>query len=752
VGREREIGEIRDLLEREGCRLVTLTGPGGIGKTRIAFEAGRQLLDQFEGRVRVVLLDTLDDHRLVRSRIGQALDLPEVSDSAGGDPLLDALSNGRWLLILDNFERLGAAAPEIARLLASIDELQLLITSRNRLHIQGEHEYVTPPLPIPHGGDLATLEAAPSVALFLQSAHTAAPGLVLDDANAQAVAEICRQLDGVPLAIELAAARSKILSPEAILARLDRRLPLLTGGPRDVPDRLRTMRDAIDWSYELLPRREQAFFRQLCVFSGSFTLQEAVAVGFDGAPEESIEAVDLLGSLVDNSLIWRQTGSGEPRFAMLETIREFGLDELAAHDGLATARDRHADYFIALAEAAFIGMRGAGRIPWLERLEAAHDNLRAALSWMLQTSDGPRATQLAGALWRFWWSRSYPVEGRSQIERALALPDAAANGAHYARALTGAGALAETMGDYAAAGNYYDEAVSVWNELGDQTELAHALLFRWLVALNIDDETRMDELAQESLRMFVELGDQWGIATSQLELGVVCMLRGEFATGEQWLRQAIEGFEALSDSWGVAMSEGVLGNIKTAQGDFADSAPLLERSLSRLVALDDQWGVATVLLSIARTAAAQRNYAQVARISGAIARLHEDIGALVKVPFRERYRQNLSEAERQLGREQFARLYAEGATLSPTEAVAAAFGQSGAQSESKPRAESALSVLSPREREVLRLIPGRTGREIADELFISESTVRTHIEHILNKLGMRNQKELVAAIYEQDLL
>lgn len=230
------------------------------------------------------------------------------------------------------------------------------------------------------------------------------------------------------------------------------------------------------------------------------------------------------------------------------------------------------------------------------------------------------------------------------------------------------------------------------------------------------------------------------------------MLCGDFTMGEEWLRRSIEGFDALNDSWGVAMSEGVLGNIKSAHGDFPASAPLLERSLDRLVALDDQWGVATVLLAIARTAAAQRNYAQVARISGASARLHDDIGALVKVPFRERYQQNLDEAERQLGPDRFAQLFAEGNALSPSEAVAAAFAPNRPQRERNVQSDSAIALLSPREREVLRLVPGRTGKEIADALFISESTVRTHIEHILNKLGLRNQKELIAAIYEKDLL
>lgn len=755
IGREREVAEIRALLQQSGVRLVTLTGPGGIGKTRIAFEVGQQLFEPYGGQVRIVQLDSLADPELLLARISSSLDIPERAHESPRAALVEALSNAPWLLVLDNFERLGAAAPDIAWLLGSVDGLSLLVTSRVRLHIQGEVEFVTPPLPLPDARE--PFERNPAVSLFMQRARAVAPGLSFDDSNGPAIAAICQQLDGIPLAIELAAARSKVLPPEAILARLDRRLPLLTGGPRDLPNRLRTMRNAIDWSYELLAPVEQAFFRRLCVFVGSFSLLEATAVGIDrdamsSRDDAEILAIDMLGALVDNSLIRQQELVGEPRFTVLETIREFGIEELETQGELATTCDHHADYFIELAEAAFLQLRGADRLPWLARLSEAHDNLGSALAWLCETADGPRAVQLAGALWRFWWWRSYPVEGRRFLEQALVLPGAATRGAQYARALTGCGALAETMGDYSVAASYHETALEVWTSLDDQEELAHALLFRWLVALNVDDEDRMATLALESLRLFREIDDPWGVATSQLELGVVAMLRGEHAEGEQVLLRAIDGFIALSDPWGAAMSDGVLGNIKTAQGDYATAVTYLERSLRNLLALDDQWGVATVLLSIARTAAAQRNYELVAQISGSIQSLHASMGASVKVPFRERFRRNLEEAEAHLGQDRFAELIAEGAALTPPEAVAAAFAPARAPVESKHASRNALAVLSPREREVLRLVPGHTAGEIGEALFISESTVRTHIEHILNKLGMRNQKELVAAIYEQDWL
>jgi predicted ATPase/DNA-binding CsgD family transcriptional regulator len=757
IGRETEIGEIRALLESPGVRLLTLTGPGGIGKTRIAFEVGQHLIEPFGGRVRAALLDSLEDPALVLARIAQALGVPEGVHASPRAGLVDFLSGAPWLLILDNFERLGAAAPDIAWLLANVDDLTLLVTSRIRLRIQGETEYLIPPLPLPQTVEDDLLDRNAAVSLFLLGARAVAADLSLDGANGPAIAAICRKLDGIPLAIELAAARSKVLPPEAILARLDRRLPLLTGGPRDVPDRLRTMRGAIAWSYELLSPAEQAFFRRLCVFSGSFTLNEALTVGIVGSAagdDEAAEmlAIDMLSVLVDNSLIRQQERTGEPRFSMLETIREFGLEELGTHGELPAARDRHADYFIELAEAAIVQLRGAGRLPWLVRLEDAHDNLRSALAWLSHTSDGPRAVQLAGALWRFWWWRSYPVEGRRHLEDALSLPGASSRGAEHARALTGCGALAETMGDYAVAAQYYESALAVWNSLEDQTELAHALLFRWLVALSIDDEDRMAALATESLRLFHALGDQWGTATSLLELGVVAMLRADHAEGERVLLEAIDGFAALPDAWGVALCEGVLGNIKSGQGDYVAAVTLLEGSLRSLLALDDHWGVATVLLSIARTAADQGNHELVVRISASVQSLHDAMGALVKAPFRERYRRNLLEAERQLGRNRFLELMAEGAALTPTAAVAAAFEPVQPAVLERSRAESVLAVLSPREREVLRLVPGRTAKEIGEALFISESTVRTHIEHILNKLGLRNQKELVAVIYEEDLL
>lgn len=763
IGREEIIDELIALVGRSDVRLVTLSGPGGVGKTRIAIEAGHRLLDRYDHRLQLVLLSSLGDPDVVLRSIAESLAIEEELE-----PPLNAiarlLGEREWFLILDNFEHVGAAAPEISQLLLRCPNLTVLTTSRTRLHLQGEHEVVIPPLAVRMGDDLHPHDPAtvgPAVELFLQRAQAVAPEIMLDAASAPAIAAICARLDGLPLAIELAAARSKVLTPEAMLQRLDRRLSLLTGGTRDAPDRHRTMRNAIDWSYDLLTAQNQEFFRRLCVFAGSFTLLEAESICLRGAaatgngnPADDLP-LDRLAALIDNSLLQRQDIEGEPSFILLETIREFGWEQLQRHDELEQARGDHADYFIAFAEAALPRLRGADRWLWIERLERAHDNLRAALAWLCETRDSHRAAQLAGALWRFWWWRSHLAEGRRSLELVLELPGVSGLGAIYARVLTGHGALAETQGEIALAEQSYDEAIDVWKAVSDTQELALSFLFRWLVALNASNEERMWELASESLRLFRKIDDPWGIGMALLEQGIAAMVLEDYDAGEQTLLQAIEILQEVSDPWGLALATGVLGNIKSAQGDYVAATGFLRESLNALLRMDDQWGVATVLLSVARTAAAQGQYVRLARVSGAIQHLHDTLGAFLRTPFRDRYERNLAAAAAHLGRERFDALMAEGASMTPAKAVAVALEPVSTRHELQPSADQlanlAIASLSRREREVLRLVPTRTAREIGTELFISESTVRTHIEHILNKFGLRNQKELIAYVFEHGL-
>jgi DNA-binding CsgD family transcriptional regulator len=599
----------------------------------------------------------------------------------------------------------------------------------------------------------------------MQRAREVQPQIELSTVNAPAIAEVCRRLDGLPLAIELAAARVKLLPPPALLARLDRRLPLLTGGPRDLPSRQRTLRDAIAWSYDLLDADEQTLFRKLSIFTGNFTLREAEVIAGFGTPITAVAAagdelspnldpsndssstlIDDLGGLVDKSMLRQSELEKEPNFFMLETLREFGIEQLERSGELDAISDRHADFFLGLAEAAMSRLRGAERTSWLERLDRAHDNLRAAYDWLAAHNDVERAVRLAGALWQFWWWRSNLAEGRQRLERVMELPGAAAQGSPWARVLTGAGALCETQGDYSAAGQYHDQAVLAWEESGDVRGLAVSLLFRWLVAFNAGDQNRMSAHSSEGLRLFSELNDTWGIAMSSMEQGVEAMRREDNDGADEALAMGFQHFEAIGDRWGVAICQGVQGNVATNRRDYATAARVLAESLNTLLVLNDLWGVATVMPASARLAMEQREVEHAVRISGAVAALHRTLDAPLKVPFRTRFEQNLSAAAEQLGKPTFERVFGEGLALSPAQAVELAVTNIDPKTAS-PAAGGLTAPavkLSPREREVARLVAtGMTAREMGDVLFISESTIRTHINSILNKLGLRNMKELI---------
>jgi len=757
IGRETDVAELVEVLLAPGSRLVTLTGPGGIGKTRLAIEAAHRAADAFPDGVYFVPLAPVTDPTLVLPTVARRLGIRDTAGQSIHDLLVANLGGARTLLLLDNLEHLLEAAPDLVWLLERCPGVTILATSRAPLRIRGERDIAVPALALPESDQIDQLTANAAVRLFTERAESATSDFVLDPESARVVGEICRRLDGLPLAIELAAARSRVLAPPAMLARLDHRLPLLVGGARDLPDRLRTMRDAIAWSYDLLPSAQQRIFDRLSVFTGSFSLREAELIAADGesTAAQNSDALDQLSGLVENSLL-RQVGQGsEPRFLMLETIRELGQEHLEASGEAAECRDRHADILLALAEAAALHLHGGERTLWLERLDLSHGNLRAALGWLIGEQDAVRALRLTGALWQYWWWRSHLAEGRHWIEQALELPGAGDQREALAATLTGYGALAETLGDYETAEMAHTRAAAVWSETGNTRGLALSLLFRWLVAFNAEDQAGMMALSSESLRLFRDLGDPWGTAMSLMEQGVMAMRRRDTQTAEQTLGEAIAGFERIHDRWGMAISQGVLANVATDERDHTRSFDLLKESLSTLLLLNDLWGVATVLPASARLAGELREWEWAVRISGAIANLHATMGAPLKVPFRIRFDQTLAEARRTLGETRFTTAWEAGQQMSAREAVGEAItapASFGGEPATADAADAIAIPLSPREREVLRLIPGRTAREIGEALFISESTVRTHIENILNKLGARNQKELIAMIYERRLI
>jgi predicted ATPase len=425
IGREREVRAARELLLRDGVRLVTLTGPGGTGKTRVALQTTAEVLDAFEDGVVFVELAPIAAPTLVVPTVAQAVGVRDAGNRPAMEALEAYLRDRRLLLLLDNFEQVVAAAPDIARLLAACPGLKVLVTSRAPLHLSGEHEYPVPPLPLPIVGDpgsTAELAANPAVALFVQRAQEVRPDFGLTDENAATVAEVCRRLDGLPLAIELAAARIKLLPPRELLARLERRLPLLTGGPRDAPERQRTLRDAIAWSHDLLDDVEQVLFRRLSVFVGGCSIQAAGGVCVADA-DLGFDVLDGVASLLNKSLLRREDGpGGEPRFSMLETVREYALERLEACGETTAIRRRHAEFFLDLAERIEVELWGPDQSALLDRCEAEHDNFRAVLAWTQGAGDDPvTALRLAAGLAQFWNIRSHRGD-LVRLETALNTP------------------------------------------------------------------------------------------------------------------------------------------------------------------------------------------------------------------------------------------------------------------------------------------------------------------------------------------
>jgi predicted ATPase len=466
LGRDQAAAGIEDLIVREAVRLVTLTGPGGVGKTRLMVEAARRLGPGFADGTRFVDLAAVSEADLVAAAIAAGLGLNTSAGRLAAD--LEAyLRPRRLLLALDNFEQVMGAAPLLADLLARAAGLVVLVTSRTVLRLRGEHEYPVPPLPIPP----ADADAGPerllgyaSVGLFVERAHAADPGFQLTGSNAAAVAEICRRLDGLPLAIELAAARIRLLPPQAMLARLDQRFSLLTSGARDLPERQRTLRNTLDWSFGLLSPEEQELFARLGVFAGSFGLPAAEAVGGG-------QVIDTLGELVDASLVRAQTGGGNTRFSLLETIREYALERLRAGNGpggdWTAAHDRHASYFVDMAEPSDAELTGPGQLPWLDRLETDHDNLLAAMSWLVAHGPLERAVHLYLVTWRFWWLRGHSAEFAGLTDQSVAggadLPPY-----QHALALAGTGFVLLANGDEAQARQLFEQSVPFFGQASEK--------------------------------------------------------------------------------------------------------------------------------------------------------------------------------------------------------------------------------------------------------------------------------------------
>lgn len=609
IGRVRETAAVTSLLRAPGrtgagVRLLTLTGPGGTGKTRLALQVAAELLDEYRDGVFFVPLALLRDPALVAPAIAQALEVVE----SGGRPLVrcleDFLRDRQLLLCLDNFEHVLPAAALVAELLAAAPGLAALATSREALHVYGEHEFPVPPLAWP---DLAQLPPADvamqysAVALFVARAQAVRPGFALEPGAVAAIAEICARLDGLPLAIELAAAHCKWLAPQAVLARLRASpLALLTGGPRDLPARQRTLREAIAWSYDLLDATEKALFARLALLAGGGTL-EAVSALAATAPGLPGECPDTMIALAEKSLLRQGEGpDGEPRFGMLETVREYALERLA-ESGVETAlRQGHAEHYLGLAVRAEPELTGPAQAAWLKRLEVEHGNLRAALDWLL-ARDAAAAARLAAALWRFWFGHGHLGEGRRALSAVLAAGTAPAGPLH-ARLLNGAGALAYAQGDYEQATLLYGESLALYRAHGDKVGATHALNRLGGVAFSQGDYAQAARLWEENLRLFRELHDARGIAYTLNNLGTLAVSRGDYAGARTFHEESLALKRGMHDRHGIALSLNNLGVVWLHLGDNAQAAALQEQSLSLFRELGDTRGEAAALSNLARAA------------------------------------------------------------------------------------------------------------------------------------------------------
>ncbi|HYO49039.1 MAG TPA: tetratricopeptide repeat protein [Chloroflexia bacterium] len=611
IGREQEIAEARNKLWRTDVRLLTLTGPPGIGKTRLGLAVADALRGEFEHGVWFVPLAPLTGPGLVASSISQALGVQENPGQPIEDTLCEHVRDRRMLLLLDNFEHVVEAAPLIGRMLSLAPGLKVLATSRALLHVYGEHELPVRPLSLPDPASTPTVEELAkysAVALFVARTQAVKPDFRLSLENAYTVAEICVRLDGLPLAIELLAARAKLFAPDAMLVRLDQRLSLLTGGPRDRDSRQQTLRGAIDWSYNILEPNEQALFRHIAVFAGGCELAalEAVHPMPDGA-------LDGAESLVDKSLLvlyppGEQAGD-EPRFGMLETIREYALERLVELGEIEHARRRHAEYYASFAEAAGPELSGSEQNLWLGRVAREHDNLRAALRWTLDRGDVQTAARIAGEMWRFWWVRSFFNEGRAWLDEVLGQSHSI-DVSLKATVLRGAGTLAHVQGDFRQGQLLFEESLALYRELDDKQGIADVLTSLSNTAMGLNDLRRAQAYLEESLGLYRELGNTHSIAVSLSQLGNVAYLTEQYALAKARYEESLALFRELSDTHRAAVVLHNLGEVSYYQGEYARAKGFHEESLGLFRELGSTYGIAYALTSAGKCAQADGDNTQ----------------------------------------------------------------------------------------------------------------------------------------------
>ena len=748
IGREAEIAEVNRLLA--GTHLLTLTGVGGCGKTRLALQVAGSLRAEYPDGVWMVELAPLSEPTLVPHAVASTLGVVEQPDRPLTEVLAGYLRSKALLLVLDNCEHLAPAPAQMAEaLLRGCRDLRILATSREGLRMSGEVLYPVPALSVPRPDRVSSIEDLTryeAVRLFVERAAAVRPIFKATAENAPAIARLCYQLDGIPLAIELAAARVKVLAVEQIAAKLDDRFGLLTGGSQTTVPRHQTLRAAMDWSYDLLSKQERALLRGLSVFAGGCTL-EAVEVVCAGGGLEAAEVLDLLTHLVDKSLVQVEIREGEARYTLLETVRQYGRERLEELGETAQARRRHRDWYLALAERAEPELHGPNQLAWLERLEQNHDNLRAALEWSLSDADtAAPGLRLAAALHDFWDIHNHFAEGRAWLDRMLSVPaDAAA--ARRAEALIAAAHLAHRQGDYGQVPTWCDEALVLSEKEADTRGSAEALHYLAHAAEGAGDPHRAAELLERSVALHRAGGSTWKLARAVNCLANTARAGGNYPRATALYEEALTLLHALGNQDQSGQTLHNLGYAVLRQGDHRRSRALFRQSLTAAEERGNRRTVHKCLAGLA-AASAEARPEWAARLFGAADALLAAAGHRLEPFNRVDIDHYAAVAKERLGERAFNAAWAKGAAMTLKQAVAYVLSAEDAAAPT----DATVNKLTPREREVAALVAqGRTNREIGSSLVIAERTVDAHVEHILNKLGFTSRTQIAAWAVETGL-